>query len=136
MTPTVKPYVLPAGTGVPGFGAEVKASGAATGGMLTVIESRTVGGAPRHIHTREDEYFYVLEGTITVEIGGEHFEVGKGGFVFLPRGIPHSWDTLGEATLLMITTPPMLEVFLAEYHAAASVERDQVAAKYGVTFLK
>ncbi|HNJ47873.1 MAG TPA: hypothetical protein PK479_05550, partial [Novosphingobium sp.] len=42
----------------------------------------------------------------------DHAEVGAGGFVFLPRGIPHSWDTIGEATLLMITTPPMLESFL------------------------
>ena len=135
MTATVKPYVLPPGTGVPGFGAEVKASGAATGDMLTLIESRTVGGAPRHVHTHEDEYFYVVSGTITVEIGGEHAEVGAGGFVFLPRGIPHSWDTIGEATLLMITTPPMLESFLAEYHAA-DANRDEIAARYGVTFLK
>ena len=63
-------YVLHAGEGV-GGAADVKASRASTGGALTLIESRTDGGAPRHVHQREDEFFYVVEGTITVECGEE-----------------------------------------------------------------
>src|SRR5579859_1111055 len=57
-----KPYVLGPGEGVPGFDAGVKASRLSTGGGLTLIESITAGGAPWHVHTREDEYFYVVEG--------------------------------------------------------------------------
>ncbi|MBE2271184.1 MAG: cupin domain-containing protein [Anaerolinea sp.] len=132
---TPRPYVLHADQGVPGSGSDVKASRVSTGGMLTVIESRTTGGAPLHVHTHEDEYFYVVEGTITVTVGDETFTAGKGAFVFLPRGIPHTWDVVGgEATVLMITTPAMLEEFLAEYHAADREGRQQVAEKYGVTF--
>lgn len=136
---TPQPYVLQAGQGVPGFGSDVKAGRIATGGSMTVIESRTTGGAPLHVHTREDEYFYVLAGQIIVWCGDETFEVGPGGFVFLPRGVPHAWDVQGEeATLLLITVPAMLEEFLAEYHAAFSGGpelRAQVAAQYGITFL-
>jgi hypothetical protein len=58
--------------------------------------------------------------------------------VFLPRGIPHEWDVVGggEATVLLITVPGGLEEFLDEYHAAASDVRDQVASKYGITFIR
>jgi hypothetical protein len=42
----------------------------------------------------------------------------------------------GEATVLLITVPAGLEEFLGEYHAAASEARDQVAAKYGITFIR
>jgi mannose-6-phosphate isomerase-like protein (cupin superfamily) len=105
---------------------------------VTLIESRTRGGAPLHVHSREDECFYVLEGALTVRCGEEEFAAGPRSFVFLPRGVPHAWDVAGEgvATVLLITVPAGLEEFLAEYHAAASpAARGQVAAKYGITFL-
>jgi mannose-6-phosphate isomerase-like protein (cupin superfamily) len=133
-----KPYFLRAGEGVPGFGSDTKAAKASTGGLLTLIESRTTGGAPMHVHTHEDECFYIVEGTITVTCGDETFEAGPRSFVYLPRGVPHGWDVVGEeATLLMITVPGMLEEFLHEFHAVPWGEaRNEVATKYGVTFLK
>lgn len=130
-----KGYILQAGAGI--TDSSTKASGVSTNGSLTLIESRTTGGAPLHIHTREDEYFYVLEGTLKVRLGDETFEAGPRSFVFLPRNIPHEWDVVGaEATLLMMTIPAGLDTFLDELHAAPSAEaRQQVAAKYGITFL-
>ncbi len=132
---TPNSYVLAAGEGI-GGDSSLKASVASTGGALTLIESRTDGGAPLHVHTREDEYFYVLDGVITVQVGNEKFEVGARSFVFLPRNIPHWWDVVGsEATLLMMTVPAGLDTFLAEFHAAdGRAARDAVAAKYGITF--
>ncbi len=131
-----QPYVLQHGEGVPGFDASVKASKSSTGGMLTLIESETTGGAPLHVHTHEDEYFYVVEGTITVRCGDDTFEAGARSFVFLPRGVPHTWDVVGDkAILLMITVPAMLAEFLQEYHTAQGEARHQVATKYGITFL-
>ena len=129
-------YVLQAGEGLNGD-SSLKASGATTGGHLTLIESRTTGGAPLHVHTREDEYFYIVEGVISVRLGDETFEAGARSFVFLPRNMPHEWDVIGEeATLLLATVPAGLDVFLGEYHAAATkAARDAVAAKYGITFL-
>jgi quercetin dioxygenase-like cupin family protein len=132
----IKPYVLPAGEGVAGFDAGVKASVSSTGGAFTLIESCTAGGAPWHVHSREDEYFYVVDGEITVRCGKEVFDAGPRSFVFLPRGIPHAWDvkTDGKATVLMMTVPGMLEEFLREFHGAKPDQRDAVAQKYGLTF--
>ena len=132
-----KPYMLLTGEGVAGFDAAVKASRISTGGNLSVIESHTKGGAPWHVHSREDEYFYVVEGAIIVHCGEEVFNAGSRSFVFLPREIPHAWDVgeNGVATLLMMTVPAMLEEFLQEFHAASTRgARDAVAAKYGIQF--
>jgi quercetin dioxygenase-like cupin family protein len=133
---TPEAYVLAAGQGFDSD-SSLKAGVASTSGAFTLIESRTDGGAPLHVHTREDEYFYVLDGTISVQIGNETFEAGARSFVFLPRSVPHSWDVVGdEATLLMMTVPAMLDTFLAEFHAVEGREdRNAVAARYGVTFL-
>ena len=73
-----KPYMLRAGEGVPGFGPDGKASRISTGGHLTLIESHTRGGAPPHVHSREDEYLYVVVDALTVHCGKEHFETGPG----------------------------------------------------------
>ncbi len=134
-----KGYLVQSGEGVPGFGPEVKASRASTAGGLTLIESHTRGGAPWHVHSNEDEGFYVLEGTLQVHCGEEVFEAGPRSFVFLPRGIPHAWDVLGgvPATVLIITVPAMLEEFMRDFHAADSKEaKDAVAEKYGMSFLR
>ena len=136
MDTSAQGYVLHAGEGVGGE-SSLKASTKSTGGGMTVIESRTTGGAPLHVHTREDEYFYVLEGKLSVRLGDEMFEAGARSFVFLPRGVPHEWDVIGEeATLLLMTTPAGLDGFLTEFHAVdTKAERDAVAARYGITFL-
>ncbi len=136
----VQAYVLGPGEGVLGTGSDVKASRISTGGNLTLIESHTTGGAPLHVHSREDEYFYVVEGAITVHCGEDVFKAGPRSFVFLPRGVPNEWDVSGEgvATVLIITAPAGLEEFLHEYHAAGSLPdevKDQIAAKYGITWL-
>jgi quercetin dioxygenase-like cupin family protein len=107
---------------------------------MTLIESTADGGAPLHIHTREDEALYVVAGTISVRIGDETREAPTGAFAWLPRGTPHAWDVVGEpgatATVLMITVPAMLEIFLERFHAAATwPEREAVAAEFGITFL-
>lgn len=51
-------------------------------------------GAPPHMHDELDELMYVLEGTATVMIGKDIFEVPTGGWLFRPHGIPHSfWNS-------------------------------------------
>jgi len=132
------PYVLHPGEGAAGFDASVKAAKSSTGGSFTLIESHTRGGAPWHVHSREDEYLYVVSGALTVSVGKEVFRAEQGSFVFLPRGVAHMWDVASsdKATVLMMTVPGMLEEFLRDFHAASGKEaRDQVAATYGIRFL-
>jgi len=129
-------YVLRPGVGAAGQDdPAVKSSRVSTDGALTVIDSDTTGGAPRHVHSHEDECFYVLDGTISVECGDDAWEVPAGGFVFLPKGTPHAWDVIGDrARLLIVTAPAGLEEFLRELHAAES-PAPEVARRHGIEFL-
>ncbi|MEA2662078.1 MAG: hypothetical protein QOH08_1650 [Chloroflexota bacterium] len=128
----MKGYLIAAGEGADG----VKASRGRTGGSFAVIESNTDGGAPPHVHDREDEAMYVLDGTIVVHCGEDEFVAGPRAFVFLPRGVRHDWDVRGgRATVLIIAAPAGLEEFLAEFHAASDWDaRNAVAARYGIRF--
>ncbi len=71
--------------------AVIKIAAAETGGLLGVIEVTEPPNAmaPRHVHHREDEGFWVLEGSVTFEIGDMTIGTSAGDFAFGPRGIPH-----------------------------------------------
>lgn len=90
------------------------AEGEDTGGGLTVYEIQFPpdSGPPLHVHQREDEYFYVLEGVLSVRMGEEEFEAAAGSLVFQPRGIPHTFRSSGEgARALLMVTPSGFEGF-------------------------
>jgi mannose-6-phosphate isomerase-like protein (cupin superfamily) len=129
-------YVLMAGEdleGEPGL----KASAASTGGALTLYESHTTGGAPLHVHEREDECFYVVEGTIAIRCGDDDWQAGPRSFVFLPRGVPHAWDVPGDdALVLILTVPGGFEEFMRAFHDAEGSERAAVARRHGIEMLR
>jgi len=90
-----------------------------------VIEITIDGGPPRHTHSREDESFYVLTGTLEVECGKDRFRAGPGSFVFLPRNLPHVfWSVGGPATALLIVSPGGLDEYFAELSAALAANAD------------
>jgi mannose-6-phosphate isomerase-like protein (cupin superfamily) len=65
------------------------------------------GGPPRHLHHNEDEWFYVVEGTYLVEIGGIMHTLHAGDSVLGPRGISHAFAFNGESSgRLLITYAP------------------------------
>jgi len=72
--------------------------------------------APMHTHRHEDEYTYVLEGEIGVQIGEEVCVARPGDLVFKPRGVPHAFwnatDTMARA--LEIISPAGFERYFAE----------------------
>ena len=123
--------------GVGGYDADVKASAGSTGGAITVmVASSTTGGAPLHVHRREDECFYVIDGAISVEVGGERPEAGPGSFVFLPRDVPHAWDVESEpASVMIITVPGGFEDFMRDWEQADGYDRREIAARYGIELL-
>src|SRR5215831_10843615 len=83
----------------------IKATGGSTGGAFGLVESLIAPGfsPPLHVHHREDESFWVLEGEVTMRCGDKTFRAGPGSFVFLPRDVPHSFVVEGDAPVRMLT---------------------------------
>lgn len=113
-----------------------------TGGAFALFmeEVPPQAGPPLHIHHREDETFYVLEGELVVQLGEERIIVPAGCAAFLPRGVPHTFTNRGAeiARALVALTPGGLERFFAEVEPlVAGVEPEMpavlaIAAKYGI----
>ena len=126
-------YVVPAGTGLdddPGL----KASQGSTGGALSVFETTISAGPPLHVHEREDECFYVLDGALSIRCGSDTFDALAGSFVFLPRGRPHRfWAKDQAARLLLITVPGGIEDYFRQInHATTDEERHQIGERYRI----
>ena len=80
-----------------------------TGGAYSLFEDTVPpqNGTPPHIHHREDESFYVVEGEFEFLRDGETIRAGAGSLVYVPRGSLHAFKNVGEerGTLLLSQTP-------------------------------
>jgi quercetin dioxygenase-like cupin family protein len=132
--------------------AEIKAAAEDTGGLLTIVEVTEPPGAeaPLHVHHREDEGFWILEGEVTLYVGDERIEASAGDFAWGPRDIPHRY-TVGPSgcRMLFICTPGGFEGLVREMSVPAETrtlppasdeEPDMemvatVARKYGAELL-
>ena len=105
-----------------GMLAEIKASAADTGGQYTLLEITAPPGlqTPLHVHYREDEGFYVVEGSVTIEVGDQTVEVGAGEHAYGPRDIPHRF-TVGPdgARMIWVLAPSGFEDFVADVSVPA-----------------
>jgi quercetin dioxygenase-like cupin family protein len=74
------------------------------------------GGPPLHVHSREEEGFYVLEGEITFTVNGERLVAGVGTFANMPVGTPHSFRNESDrpARMLISVAPAGLEKMFFE----------------------
>jgi len=97
----------------------VLASGHQTGDVYALSEIRVSpnNGPPPHIHSREDECFFVLEGEIEFQVGDEKITARPGTFIQGPRGIAHSFknNTQLPARMLGFVTPAGFENFFNEF---------------------
>ena len=107
-----RPYALEAGAGwTYRFDVDftVKAGEIRRGSGAAFLEYVTRQGEepPSHTHRTEDEMFYVLEGAVTFRCGGMTFDLEKGGFVFLPCGVEHSYTIRSQepVRLIVVTAP-------------------------------
>jgi len=83
-----------------------------TNGAFFLVEATLAPGTepPPHVHSREDELFYVLEGEFEVYVGEKAFNVKAGECVFLPRYKPHAFVIRSpRLRLLALFTPAGLE---------------------------
>ncbi|MCP2342339.1 cupin domain-containing protein [Actinomadura rupiterrae] len=100
-------------------------TGEQTGGRFAFEEFRlepgTVGARP-HVHERHDEYFYVLDGTLTLHTGDGEVEAGPGALLAALRGTAHGFRNAGDAPVraLCLYTPAGYEGYFREVHAAVA----------------
>jgi quercetin dioxygenase-like cupin family protein len=95
--------------------ATIKATGKETSDLYSIVEVLEPEGAraPLHLHRKEDEAFYVLEGEMTFQIGDETIRAQPGSFVFGPKDVPHTYTVdCGPAKLLFLLSPPGFERFV------------------------
>jgi mannose-6-phosphate isomerase-like protein (cupin superfamily) len=124
----------------------VLVAGEETNGEFAVIEALADPGSgpPLHVHHREDEHFYVVEGQAKFVAGGKTILASAGDYVVGPRGVAHTFRNTGATPLRMIiiTRPAGFEKFFAAasdaLHAAGGFDPavlTRVAAEYGIEIL-
>jgi quercetin dioxygenase-like cupin family protein len=125
------------------IGARLMVEGVDSGGGFSLVEhamSPRALGAPLHRHSREDEYSYVLEGSVGALLGDEVAVGGPGDLIFKPRGQWHTFWNAGDAParLLEIISPAGFEQYFAELvelggsTRAAPEDLAALAARYGL----
>jgi quercetin dioxygenase-like cupin family protein len=116
MTPTTSTAGAPISLG-PGEGealwffgclTTLKATGEQTGDRLALTDNFAPRGAgsPLHVHHREAEWFYVIEGELTLWVGGETIVAPAGSFVYGPQDIPHTFVVSSETARFLLGVNP------------------------------
>ncbi len=93
------------------------------------------GGPPAHIHTREEEAFFVVRGEVTFTVDGEPVVATEGTFLNVPRGTKHQFknESEEEAEMIFWFAPAGIEGMFGEM-AADPENMVEIGAKYGVTY--
>lgn len=129
-----------------GFGTVVKVPRGSTSGGASLVEHTLAPGllgAPPHLHTREDEISYVLEGQLTVQIGEKVITAGPGEIVVKPRGLFHAFWNAGQETVrfLEVISPGGFEDYFAALEQLVPADGAPdlgaiaaLAARYGMEF--
>lgn len=124
-----------------GFEVLVHAEGGATEDQFSLIETverEAGGGPPLHVHRECAETFVVLAGRYAMHLGDDEFACPAGSFVYVPKGLPHTFRTLeaGSRKLNLYTPAGMVGYFddLAAGIAAGMDEAglDALAERYAM----
>jgi len=137
-----KPTPISLGGGVEAL---LHLTGATSGGRVTVVEHPMAPGSliEPHTHEREDEYSWVLSGSLGMLLGQEEFEATQGTFVAKPRGVLHAaWNAGTEpASFLEVIAPSGFENFFVKVADMFSgpaeppaEDLEELAGAYGLTF--
>lgn len=116
---------------------DLKVSGQDTAGGLAVFEQISLSprrGTPLHVHRRQNEVFYVLEGEYWFQVGADRHRLKAGDSIFLPEKIPHAWTQASEKGKMMVLFQPAgrMEAFFV---ALAALQQEPTAAELAQLFL-
>ena len=84
---------------------DCKVSGKDTGGAMCVLEVNNTGW-PRHVNRDQDEWIYVVDGEVELEIGKRRFRLGTRESMFIPRNIEHAWTAVSAPAKIINTYQP------------------------------
>lgn len=124
----------------------VKLTSADTNGAAAIFHLTVppMSGPSMHRHSREDEWFYVLQGQITAKIGDRQVVLDAGGSGYASRGTVHTFQNFGDATaqMLVMVTPGGFNQFfedLSSLNRGLSspdlVRTEQLMNAYGIELL-
>ena len=114
MPTTLRPKFLAPDDGLrlqsgPGRDLFFKVTGNDTGGAFDyfIVEVSPRGGPPLHVHHEQEESLHVLSGQFKVRVGDEEQVLERGGFAFMPSGLPHAFLNLADepAEIVVVYTP-------------------------------
>jgi quercetin dioxygenase-like cupin family protein len=80
-----------------------------TNGGMAVFEQNgytPLGGPPLHIHSHQDEFFYIINGNYLFQVGEEKFQMKAGDTIFLPKNVPHAFIQLTEEGKVLVAYQP------------------------------
>jgi quercetin dioxygenase-like cupin family protein len=86
-----------------GLQVDCKLSTEDTHGAVCIFE--VASGWPRHLHRDQDEWIYVIDGELVLEVGERRFRAGAGESIFLPRQVAHVWSPTGHAKIINVYQP-------------------------------
>jgi mannose-6-phosphate isomerase-like protein (cupin superfamily) len=125
-------------------GTTVRIRSAQTAGAYCVCEMTTMpgDGVSVHVHDRDEEFYYILEGAYEMQAGDEWFAAEVGSLVVIPRDVPHQFRNAGKvpARALMIFRPGGFDELGEEMRQAAAAgtlddkQRQAILNKWGVHF--
>jgi len=101
-------------------------------------------GVPLHVHDRDEEFYYILEGTYEMQAGDERYMAETGSLVVIPHDVPHQFHNAGNvpARALMIFRPGGFDELLDEMQEARAAaaapldpkQREAILGKWGIHF--
>ena len=124
-------------------GTAVRISSRETDGAYCVCEMTTMpgDGVSLHVHDRDEEFYYILEGAYEMQAGDKQFTAETGSLVVIPAHVPHKFRNAGKvpARALMIFRPGGFDELIEELRPGAAAgtldeeRRRAILAKWGVT---
>jgi mannose-6-phosphate isomerase-like protein (cupin superfamily) len=145
MQPERQPVFVRPGDGQTFSGLTCRVSSASTHGEYCAFEFVTLPGegVPLHVHAREDELYYILEGEYEIQCDGRVFTAQSGAMAVLPRSIPHAFRNPTEmpARALTVFIPGGFDTFIEELNKlspADAVDEDKrnvIRRRHGVQML-
>jgi quercetin dioxygenase-like cupin family protein len=108
-----------------------KATGKDTQGKYSLLEITVPpqNGPPLHIHNREDESYYVIDGQFSIQNGDDTISANTGTYIFIPKGRPNTYKNVGNnpGKLLIMYTPPGAEKAFEELGQPIDEEQQQAS---------